>query len=196
MRQKWRLLGWFMMKGLRQLLMDRCIVYCSCIVNYSRIVNPAVTARSGTTDARCWLRRSTSPSSRTFCTSSTNRARSWWRNWRNLLTNPNQSTSSKWSRIVSWTSSAVRSHRFGKKIRIRNTYFPIGRQGDTSKILFNIVEAPLKKLLIFDVCVVWWCSDGPINSQEYKRFETYAVTMKMSMTEYHHWITGQAYHLF
>ena len=31
----------------------------------------------------------------------------------------------------------------------------------------NIVEAPFKKLN-FDVCVVWWCSDGPINSQETK----------------------------
>ena len=28
--------------------------------------------------------------------------------------------------------------------------------------------------------------DGPINSQEYKRFEMYAVTIKISMTEYHH----------
>ena len=46
----------------------------------------------------------------------------------------------------------------------------------------------LNKLLNFDVCVVWWCSDGPINSQEYKRFEMYAVTIKISMTEYHHWI--------
>ena len=36
----------------------------------------------------------------------------------------------------------------------------------------------------------------PINSQEYKSFEIYAVTIKISMTEYHHWISGQAYHLF
>ena len=65
------------------------------------------------------------------------------------------------------------------------------------KTLFNIVEAPLKKLLNFDVCVVWWwCSDGPINSQEYKSFEIYAVTIKIFMTEYHHWINSQAYHLF
>ena len=28
------------------------------------------------------------------------------------------------------------------------------------------------------------CSDGPINSQEYKSFEIYAVTLKTSMTEY------------
>ena len=27
---------------------------------------------------------------------------------------------------------------------------------------------------------------GPINSQEYKSFEIYAVTVKKSMTEYHH----------
>ena len=42
----------------------------------------------------------------------------------------------------------------------------------------------------FDVCVVW-CSDGPIiNSQEYESFEIYAVTIKISMTEYHHWINN------
>ena len=63
------------------------------------------------------------------------------------------------------------------------------------KTLFNIVEAPLKKKLNFDVCVVWWCSDGPINSQEYS-FEIYAVSIKVSMTEYHHWINGLADHLF
>ena len=63
--------------------------------------------------------------------------------------------------------------------------------------MFNIVEAPLKKkLLNFDVCVVWRCSDGQINNQEYKSFEIYAVTIKIYMTEYHHWINGQAYHLF
>ena len=61
---------------------------------------------------------------------------------------------------------------------------------------FNIVEAPLKKSLNFDVCVVWLCSDGPINSQEYNNFEIYVVTIKISMTEYLHWINGQAYHLF
>ena len=66
----------------------------------------------------------------------------------------------------------------------------------TLKTLFNIVEAPLKKLLNFDVCVVWWCSDGPINSQEYKSFEIYAVSIKISMTEYHHWINGLSDHLF
>ena len=42
------------------------------------------------------------------------------------------------------------------------------RMPDTLKTLFNIVEAPFKKVLNFDICVVWWCSDGPINSQEYK----------------------------
>ena len=32
------------------------------------------------------------------------------------------------------------------------------------------------------------CSEGSINSQEYKTFEIYAVTIKIhvSMTEYHH----------
>ena len=58
------------------------------------------------------------------------------------------------------------------------------------KTLFNIVEAPFKILLNFDVCAVWWCSDGPINSQEYTRFEIHAVSIKISMTEYHHWING------
>ena len=51
------------------------------------------------------------------------------------------------------------------------------------KTLFNIVEARFKKLLNYDVCVVW-CSEGSINSQEYKSFEIYAVTIKISMTEY------------
>ena len=35
-----------------------------------------------------------------------------------------------------------------------------------------------------------------VNIQEYKSFEIYAVTIKISMTEYRHWINGQAYHLF
>ena len=39
-------------------------------------------------------------------------------------------------------------------------------------------------------------SDGPRNRQEYKSFEMYAVTIKISMTEYHNWINGQVYHLF
>ena len=64
------------------------------------------------------------------------------------------------------------------------------------KTLFNIVEAPLKKWLNFDVCVVWWCSDGPLNSQEYERFEMYPVSIKIYMTEYHHWINDLVDHLF
>ena len=64
------------------------------------------------------------------------------------------------------------------------------------KALFNIVEAPFKKLLNSDVCVVWWCSNGPVNSQEYKSFDFYTVSIKISMTEYQHWINGQADHLF
>ena len=51
------------------------------------------------------------------------------------------------------------------------------------KILFNIAETWLKRLLNFDVCVVKLCSDGSINSQEYKSFKTF---FKISMTEYHH----------
>ena len=66
----------------------------------------------------------------------------------------------------------------------------------TLKTVWNIVEAPFKKLLNFDVCVVWWCSDGPINRQEYKSLETYVVTIKIFRTGYHHWINGQAYYLF
>ena len=30
-----------------------------------------------------------------------------------------------------------------------------------------------------------------INSQSYKSFEIYAVTIKISMNEYHHWINRQ-----
>ena len=37
--------------------------------------------------------------------------------------------------------------------------------------------------------------DGPINSQVYKSFEIYAVTIKISMPD-HHWINRQADHLF
>ena len=36
---------------------------------------------------------------------------------------------------------------------------------------------------------------GPITSQEYKTFEIHVVTIQISMTEYHHWINGQAHHL-
>ena len=37
--------------------------------------------------------------------------------------------------------------------------------------------------------------DGvPINRHEYRSFEIYVVTIKISMTEYHHWINRQAYH--
>ena len=57
------------------------------------------------------------------------------------------------------------------------------------RLSFNIVEAPFNFCCwTFDVCVVWWCADGPINSQEYKSFAIYVVTIKISMTEYHHWI--------
>ena len=53
--------------------------------------------------------------------------------------------------------------------------------------LFNIVEDPLNiYILNFDVCVVWWCSDGPINSLEYKSFEIYAATVT---DIYDHWIS-------
>ena len=52
--------------------------------------------------------------------------------------------------------------------------------------LFNIVQAPFKKKLNFDVYVVWWCSDGPINTQEYNSYEIYAVSANISMTQYHH----------
>ena len=61
--------------------------------------------------------------------------------------------------------------------------------------LFNIVEAPFKELSNFDVCVVWWCWDGPENSQEYKSFEIYEVSIKISMTEYHHRINDLLDHL-
>ena len=38
--------------------------------------------------------------------------------------------------------------------------------------------------------------DWSINSQEHKSFQIYSVTIKISMTEYHHWINRQAYCLF
>ena len=38
--------------------------------------------------------------------------------------------------------------------------------------------------------------DGSINSQDYKSFETDAVIIKISMTEYHHLINCQTYCLF
>ena len=85
------------------------------------------------------------------------------------------------------------------KCRMTFKYYSLSltncRQGCCSWLI-NIVEAPFTKLLNFDVCVVWWCSDGAINSQEYKSFEIYAVTIKISMTEYHHWINGQPHHIF
>ena len=72
------------------------------------------------------------------------------------------------------------------------------RQGSRARLktLFNIVEVPFNKLLNFDVCVVWWCSDGPLNSQEYKSSEIHAISINISMTEYHHWINDLVDHLF
>ena len=35
---------------------------------------------------------------------------------------------------------------------------------------------------------------GQVNSQECKSFEIDAVTVKKSLTEYHHWINGRAHH--
>ena len=57
------------------------------------------------------------------------------------------------------------------------------------KTLFNIVEAPFN--FFFELWCLC-CIDGPIHSQEYKSFEIYEVTIKISMTEYHHWINSQA----
>ena len=63
------------------------------------------------------------------------------------------------------------------------------------KTLFNIVEAPWKSWTLMSVLYDDVHADGPINGQEYNIFDIYAVTIKISMTEYHHWINGQAYHL-
>ena len=65
----------------------------------------------------------------------------------------------------------------------------------TLMTLFNIVVDRYNFFLNFDVCVVW-CSEGSRNSQECKSFEIDTVTIKKSMTEYHHWINGLADHLF
>ena len=47
------------------------------------------------------------------------------------------------------------------------------------------------------LCCIMICSDGSINSQDYKSFEMDAVTIiKKSVTEYHHLINRQAYGLF
>ena len=43
---------------------------------------------------------------------------------------------------------------------------------------------------------VWYNGVQKGNSQESKSFEIDAVTIKKSMTEYHHWINGLADHLF
>ena len=55
------------------------------------------------------------------------------------------------------------------------------------KALFNIVETPF--FFYFDVCAVWWCSGGPINSHEYKRFEMYALCSHYQ--DIHDWISPQ-----
>ena len=60
--------------------------------------------------------------------------------------------------------------------------------------LFNIVEAWFFFLQLY-ICVVWKYSDGSINSQEYESFEIDAVTVKISMTEYHHLMNRQTYGL-
>ena len=51
-----------------------------------------------------------------------------------------------------------------------NRYSKIFSHLFSLKTLFNIVEAQFKELFTFDVCVVWWSSDGSINRQEYKSF--------------------------
>ena len=55
----------------------------------------------------------------------------------------------------------------------------------------DIVEDRFKKLLMSVLC-----SEGSVNIQECKSFEIDAVTIKKSMTKYHHWINGLAHHLF
>ena len=39
-------------------------------------------------------------------------------------------------------------------------------------------------------------AEGSVNSQEYKRFEMYAVTIKISTSDYHHLINRLAHGLF
>ena len=38
--------------------------------------------------------------------------------------------------------------------------------------------------------------DGALSSQEYKSLDIYAVSIKIFMTEYHHWINDLVDHLF
>ena len=59
--------------------------------------------------------------------------------------------------------------------------------------LFKILEDEFVKLLNFNVCFVQWCSHGSINSQECKSVEIYVVTIKISMTEYHHLINHSSW---
>ena len=59
----------------------------------------------------------------------------------------------------------------GQAFHLQNTHKSIEILfSKTLNTLFNIVEAPFKKKLNFDVCVVWWCSDGPLNSQWIQKF--------------------------
>ena len=53
--------------------------------------------------------------------------------------------------------------------------------------LFNILEAWYKKNWTLVFVLYNDVSNGSINNQEYKRFLIDAVTIKISMTEYHHW---------
>ena len=62
------------------------------------------------------------------------------------------------------------------------------------KTLFNIVEAPLNKNGWTLMSVLY--DDVQITQPEYKSFEIYAVSIKISMTEYHHWINDLVDHLF
>ena len=55
----------------------------------------------------------------------------------------------------------------------------------TSKVITQVHKVMVK---YYDVCVIYWCSDASINSQEYESFDIYAVIIKISMTEYHHLI--------
>ena len=57
------------------------------------------------------------------------------------------------------------------------------------KTLFNIVEAPLQKNFELLMSVLYDdVQDGPLHSQEYKSLKFMRPSIKISMTEYHHWI--------
>ena len=92
-----------------------------------------------------------------------------------------------------WLEYTVHTVQDGEHKVIESHYWNCHKR---LKTMFNIVEAPFKKNCWTLISLLYDDVQMDQNSQEYKSFEIHAITIKISMTEYHPWINSQAYHLF